>query len=120
MLACCRSGIYYHNEAQRDAALAHIAELQKSYGSTKIVTEVVPAQTFYPAEDYHQRYFDKVRGWAFAACGLVPILQSCCNRHSPYCDSRLHRLQNPYQGYCASVVRPKVLKARAKFAELLK
>jgi peptide-methionine (S)-S-oxide reductase len=53
-----RSGIYYHSTAQKSVAEQLIAELttQKAYGDP-IVTEVVPAQTFYVAEDYHQEYF---------------------------------------------------------------
>lgn len=53
-----RSGIYFHTDAQRDAANAYIREQQAAY-SAPIVTEVVPAQVFYPAEEYHQRYYEK-------------------------------------------------------------
>jgi len=44
-----RSGIYYTSDAQRDAALEYIRELQPKIGAP-IVTEVVPAQQWYPAE----------------------------------------------------------------------
>ena len=52
-----RSGIYYTSEAQKKAAEAYIAKLTASgkYRSP-IVTEVEAAQTFYPAEEYHQDY----------------------------------------------------------------
>ncbi len=43
------------NEEQKQLANKKIAELQPHF-SEKIVTEVLPAQTFYPAEDYHQGY----------------------------------------------------------------
>ncbi|MGP8246714.1 MAG: peptide-methionine (S)-S-oxide reductase MsrA [Bryobacteraceae bacterium] len=53
-----RSVIFYHDEAQRAAAEAAIAALTAEHAySLPIVTEVRPATTFYPAEDYHQQYF---------------------------------------------------------------
>jgi peptide-methionine (S)-S-oxide reductase len=55
-----RSGIYPLNEQQLKAAEASKAALQKSKPfSQPIVTEVVLAGTFYPAEDYHQDYYLK-------------------------------------------------------------
>lgn len=55
-----RSGIFYHTDEQKAIALKVKAELEKS-GKFKdpIVTEITKADTFYPAEDYHQDYFDK-------------------------------------------------------------
>jgi peptide-methionine (S)-S-oxide reductase len=53
-----RSAIFYHDEAQRAAAGALIAELTAAAAwPAPIVTEVLPASTFYPAEDYHRDYF---------------------------------------------------------------
>ncbi len=56
-----RSGIWYVSEAQRQEALAYIAELEANgrYAGRKIVTLVEPAKTFWPAEDYHQDYIAK-------------------------------------------------------------
>lgn len=53
-----RSAIFFHSPEQQQVAQASIRELaaQKAYRSP-IVTEVVPADTFYAAEDYHQDYF---------------------------------------------------------------
>ncbi len=52
-----RSVVFWHSEEQRNAAAALIDELSRS-GRYKdpIVTELVPASTFWPAEDYHQNY----------------------------------------------------------------
>ncbi len=59
-----RSAIFYHSDAQKADAEAKIAELTAAGKFTKkIVTQVVPAQTFWRAEDYHQRYLEK-RGLA--------------------------------------------------------
>jgi peptide-methionine (S)-S-oxide reductase len=55
-----RSGIFVHDDKQRQAALESKAALDKAGRFGKpIVTEVVEASTFYPAEDYHQDYAKK-------------------------------------------------------------
>lgn len=55
-----RSAIFYHMEAQRETALAVIEELTASgEWSRPATTEVTPATVFYPAEQYHQHYFDR-------------------------------------------------------------
>ena len=55
-----RSGIYYHDEAQRKAADASLKSLQKNKPfKGDIVTELKAASTFYPAEDYHQNYYQE-------------------------------------------------------------
>jgi len=54
-----RSAIFYHTPEQRDTAEQLIAELNTArLWDSPIVTEVAPLKTFYPAEDYHQNYFD--------------------------------------------------------------
>ncbi len=56
-----RSAIFYHDEAQRLAALKVIAEVEDlGRYQGKIVTEVVPAGAFWPAEDYHQDYLQRI------------------------------------------------------------
>jgi len=53
-----RSAIFYHSEGQRAVAEEVIRALDaEGIWSAPIVTEVRPASTFYPAEDYHQEYF---------------------------------------------------------------
>ncbi|WP_138493082.1 peptide-methionine (S)-S-oxide reductase MsrA [Paenibacillus pinistramenti] len=55
-----QTAIFYHNEAQREAAEASKQELAGSGRFDKpIVTEILPAKPFYPAEDYHQDYHKK-------------------------------------------------------------
>ena len=53
-----RSAIYYHSEDQRAEATELMAELRRQHIFTApLVTELVAAPTFYPAEDYHQHYY---------------------------------------------------------------
>jgi len=55
-----RSAIFVHDESQKKLADASKAALTKSKPfKGDIVTEIVPATTFYPAEDYHQDYYMK-------------------------------------------------------------
>lgn len=54
-----RSGIFYHNQEQKEKAEKYKAELDKSGAwDNPVVTEIVPAAVFYKAEDYHQNYFN--------------------------------------------------------------
>ncbi|HEX3558059.1 MAG TPA: peptide-methionine (S)-S-oxide reductase MsrA [Pyrinomonadaceae bacterium] len=54
-----RSAIFYHTPAQRETAERTIAELTAArVWDAPIVTEVAPLKEFYPAESYHQNYFE--------------------------------------------------------------
>jgi len=55
-----RSAIFVHNEEQRSVAMQSRDQLEKSKPFREaIVTEIVTAGEFYPAEDYHQHYYQK-------------------------------------------------------------
>jgi peptide-methionine (S)-S-oxide reductase len=55
-----RSAIFYHNEEQKRLAEESKKALEESGRfKTPIVTEVVPASQFWPAEEYHQNYYSK-------------------------------------------------------------
>jgi methionine-S-sulfoxide reductase len=60
-----RSAIFVHSDEQRAIAEASKAGAQERY-DRPIATQIVPAGTFWTAEEYHQRYYDK-------------------NGHEPYC-----------------------------------
>jgi peptide-methionine (S)-S-oxide reductase len=63
-----RSAIFWHTPEQKAEAEAVIAELTSARQfAAPIVTEITEASTFYPAEDYHQRYYEQ-------------------NPHQPYCQ----------------------------------
>lgn len=54
-----RSGVFYHNEEQKQKAEKYKTELDKSGAFDRpIVTEITPFTKFYPAENYHQQYFE--------------------------------------------------------------
>lgn len=67
-----RSAIFYHSEAQKEAAekskaaMQASAEFREVFGDRTIVTEITEAGPYVAAEDYHQKYFEK-RGMA-ASC----------------------------------------------------
>ena len=59
-----RSAIFFHTPQQQTAALTSKLQQEKSgLYSKPIATEIVPADTFYRAEEYHQQYLQK-RGQA--------------------------------------------------------
>jgi peptide-methionine (S)-S-oxide reductase len=54
-----RSAVFYHTPEQRETAEQTIAEMTAArVWDSPIVTEVSPLEKFYPAEDYHQDYFE--------------------------------------------------------------
>ena len=55
-----RSAIFYHNDEQKEIAEKSKQLLDKSgKHNDPVVTQIVPAPTFYKAEEYHQKYFKK-------------------------------------------------------------
>ena len=67
-----RSAIFYHTEAQQQIAEKSKAEMDASdVWDAPIVTEITPIDVFYPAEDYHQNYFQ-------------------LNPNQPYCQFVIH------------------------------
>jgi peptide-methionine (S)-S-oxide reductase len=71
-----RSAIFYHDTEQKSLAEKLIAELNASgkYKS-KIVTEVTKLDKFYPAEDYHQDYFNQNPGQGYCQAVVSPKIE---------------------------------------------
>lgn len=68
-----RSVIFYHNDEQRATAEAVIAELtEDNIFDRAIVTELVPLDVFYPAEDYHQDYFNANQNQPYCQAVIAP------------------------------------------------
>ena len=71
-----RSAIFYHNEEQRTIAAGVIEKLNTSEAwDDPVVTELAPAGEFYPAEDYHQEYFNNNRTAPYCNFVIVPKLE---------------------------------------------
>jgi peptide methionine sulfoxide reductase msrA/msrB len=69
-----RSAIFYLNDTQKESALRSMEKANRSGKfKNKIVTEIVPAKTFYRAEEYHQDYFNKHP--ERKVCAIVPYEQ---------------------------------------------
>ena len=69
-----RSVIFYCDEEQHDAAEAAIEQVQPSFGGP-IVTELSPAPEFYPAEAYHQDYYDLNPMQGYCQVVIAPKVQ---------------------------------------------
>jgi peptide-methionine (S)-S-oxide reductase len=69
-----RSIILYNSDAQQATAEASLAAAQKLWDEP-IVTEIKPLDVFYPAEDYHQDYFNKNPAAAYCQAIINPKLK---------------------------------------------
>ena len=68
-----RSAIFYHNDQQRTTAEASVKELNEAQLWKKpIVTQVVPLDEFYVAEDYHREYFSRHPEQAYCRAVISP------------------------------------------------
>jgi peptide-methionine (S)-S-oxide reductase len=72
-----RSAIYYVNDEQKKIAQAYVAQLDaaKAYPK-KIVTEIAPLTTFYPAEAYHQDYLARHPTQPYIVINDLPKLEA--------------------------------------------
>ena len=76
-----RSGIYYHNESQKEDAQRVLTQIdESSLWQNPIVTEIVAAEEFYPAEDYHHNYFAKNPGNPYCIASVGPKLAKLTNK----------------------------------------
>lgn len=68
-----RSGIYFSTPEQQQQALALLAELERSGVYPRaFVTEVLPQANYWPAEDYHQDFFEKNPGQGYCLAVAAP------------------------------------------------
>ena len=71
-----RSVVFYHNQAQKQAAESIKAELNTSGAwNDPIVTEISPFTAFYKAENNHQNYYNNNRNAAYCNFVIVPKLE---------------------------------------------
>ena len=71
-----RSVIFYHNDEQKRLAEKYKEELNKSgIWDKPIVTEIVPFTNFYPAENYHQNYYDNNPSQPYCSFVITPKVE---------------------------------------------
>lgn len=83
-----RSIVLYHNDEQREKAERYLKELDASGAfDAPIVTTIEPLQEFYPAEDYHQNYFNT-------------------HGHEPYCSFVIRPKVDKFRKVFADKLKP--------------
>lgn len=71
-----RSAVFYHNEEQKAKTEKYKAELNKSGAwSDPVITSLEPFVKFYPAEDYHQNYYNNNTGQGYCQFVIRPKLE---------------------------------------------
>ena len=71
-----RSVIFYHNDEQRELAERYKHELDQSgLFADAVVTEITPMGVFYPAEDYHQNYYQRNPRQPYCVAVIGPKLE---------------------------------------------
>ncbi|MBU1397152.1 MAG: peptide-methionine (S)-S-oxide reductase MsrA [Gammaproteobacteria bacterium] len=80
-----RSAIFWHTPEQQAEAQAVIAELTAARQfDAPIVTEVTAATRFYPAEDYHQAYFDQNPSQPYCQFVVAPKVAKAREKYAAY------------------------------------
>ncbi|MDI9335593.1 MAG: peptide-methionine (S)-S-oxide reductase MsrA [Gammaproteobacteria bacterium] len=75
-----RSGIYSHSLEDRERATIYIKQLT-DFAPKKILTEVLPLNNYYPAEDYHKNYFLNNPQQAYCLAVIQPKLNKFYKNH---------------------------------------
>ena len=77
-----RSAVFYHSEEQKATAEQVIRQLEEDkVWDAPIVTELAPFDKFYPAEDYHQRFYASNAGHPYCRAVIDPKLAKLRKRH---------------------------------------
>ncbi|NOT37132.1 MAG: peptide-methionine (S)-S-oxide reductase MsrA, partial [Saprospiraceae bacterium] len=77
-----RSAIFYTSLDQKEIAEKSKIEIAEKIWDDPIVTEIVEAQTFYPAEDYHQNYYNKNSDQMYCQIVINPKLKKLKSIHT--------------------------------------
>jgi peptide-methionine (S)-S-oxide reductase len=71
-----RSAVFYHTAEQQTLAAAYKQKLSEArIWSDPIVTEIAAASAFYPAEDYHQNYYNQNKSQSYCAYVITPKVE---------------------------------------------
>lgn len=77
-----RSAIFWHSPSQQTMA-QHKIQALATQGLNHIVTQLVPAGTFWPAEDYHQNYFRQNPEQAYCSLVVAPKIKKALTQFAP-------------------------------------
>ncbi len=77
-----RSAVFYVNEEQRAIAEKSKKEVAPAIWDKPIVTEIVPEETFYPAEDYHQDYYANNPNAGYCRVVISPKVQKIREKYA--------------------------------------
>ncbi|MBW4046373.1 MAG: peptide-methionine (S)-S-oxide reductase MsrA [Proteobacteria bacterium] len=79
-----RSGIYFEKPEHEATVRAYIARLAASgaYGGAPITTEIEPLRVFWPAEGYHQRYFERHPDQGYCQAVIAPKMVKLRQRYA--------------------------------------
>ena len=71
-----RSAVFFHSERQKEEALHYKRQIDLAHVYDKpIVTEIVPFTAFYPAEKYHQDFFNQNPNQGYCRAVIGPKLE---------------------------------------------
>jgi peptide-methionine (S)-S-oxide reductase len=70
-----RSAIFYHSEDQKQKAEKSKKEVATTIWDKPIVTEIVPEETYYPAEEYHQDYYANNANAGYCRMVITPKIE---------------------------------------------
>lgn len=78
-----RSAIFYHNNRQKDEA-QKVRDVVAKEGIYKdpIITEIVPFEDFYPAEEYHQNYYENNKNQGYCSYVIGPKIHKLLKEYA--------------------------------------
>lgn len=79
-----RSAMFYLDEGQKLAFEQAVERAKEHWGDDKIVTEIKPLDNFYPAEDYHQDYFNNNPGNGYCSIVIEPKIVKARNEYKQW------------------------------------
>lgn len=78
-----RSIVFYHDEEQKEKALRVRDEIaDEGIWQDPILTEIIPYESFYTAEEYHQNYYDNNKNQGYCSYVIGPKIQKLLKEYS--------------------------------------
>ena len=79
-----RSVIFFSNQEEKDKSKAYIKKLEQKNTYQSIITEILPLNEFYPAENYHQNYFEINPNQPYCEIVIEPKIQKLREKLNKY------------------------------------